>query len=162
MEKAIKIAKPVALVLLGILPYFYGRHLSNLMMTRYFYQQGPLFLYALAMLAAWFGFGALSKALVPSKRQAILLLNAAAILALLLIFVQEVIIGHFWFNQVGIATQMFYLPMMRFGVVVVRVLPLMRGAMTLLSAISLCLMVAAAFFGRTAVDRICKAVGERR
>ena len=107
--------KRAALILIGLLPLPVGFLINHLMMTIWLYTfpGGTLLLINLAILAIWFVSGWFFAKFFTSKREPLLLLNSAAILFIVLILLQTVVLGGFWFNWLGVASQFFYLPLMR-------------------------------------------------
>jgi len=71
----------------------------------------PYTLIGIAFLIAWFFVGKYSYRFVINKKAAAILGNMVALIVLLLILYQEVILGQYWSNQLGIATQFYYLPL---------------------------------------------------
>jgi hypothetical protein len=106
--------KRAALVSIGFLPLPIGFLINHLMMTIWFYTfpGGTLFSINIAILVLWFICGWFYAKFFYSKREPLLLLNSAAILAIVLILFQMLVIGRFWPNWFGITPQFFYLPLM--------------------------------------------------
>ena len=151
-----KQTKRIALLFIGFLPLLlFGFYLNHLISTIYYYVAGPYFLFGVAVIAAWFAFGMISILLVESKKEAVIFLNAFALLILLLLLFQEWILGSMWQNQIGLATQMFYLPLIRFGFVMGDMLPrfiLPMSSFTIASAISFVFLVGASYLGRIVIE----------
>ena len=146
--------KRIALLLMGFFPLLLiGYGLNHLIMTALYYNAVVYLLIGIAVLAVWFAFGMLSAKLTGSKKEAVLLLNAPAFLVLLLILVQELILRAYWMNIIGVATQMFYLPLLPLSFTLARVLPgvLMVGPW-LASAIAFALLVGASCLGRRTAE----------
>ena len=152
-----KIIKRAFLVLIGFIPLLlFGHYLHHLLMTTFFYREAPFFLISVAVIAAWFVFGIISVKLVGSKKEAVLLLNASAFVVLMLILFQEWVLGSFWLNQVGLTTQMFYLPVVRLGFLISKVIPrfiLPIGSFGIASAFAFLFMLGASYLGRVIIER---------
>ena len=95
--------------LLGLTPFLLGWSLDKIMLLGIL---PPLFWLSFAMLALWFWFGRLACRGSGSPFPALLLLNLPAALVLILVLIQELIRGAYWFNPVGLLSQLFYLPML--------------------------------------------------
>jgi len=147
--------KRIILVLIGLVPLLaFGYWFNHLLMTVFFYTVPPLALIGVAVLVIWAGFGMISKPLVASKRLAMVLLNAPAFVVLLLIIIQEVILGRMWSGHIGFSTQMFYLSLLRLGSAVGSILPIPFLSISIISAIAFLLMVVASLLGRHAAERV--------
>ena len=146
------IIKRAILVLIGFIPLLlFGYYLNHLLMTTFYYRDAPLSLIGVAIIAVWFVFGIISVKLVCSKIEAVLLLNTPAFIVLILVLFQEWVLTGFWLNQVGLATQMFYLPLVRFGMVISGVIPrfiLPIGSFGIASAFAFLFMLGASYLGR--------------
>ena len=155
-----KQAKRITLLLIGFFPLLlFGFYLNHLISTTYYYVAGPYFLFGVAVIAAWFVFGMISVLFAASRKEAVLLLNAPAFLILLLLLFQEWILERMWLNQIGFATQIFYLPLVRFGIVIGGMLPrfiLPISSFGIASAIAFAFMVGASYLGRIVVERRMK------
>ena len=153
-----KMFNRAVLMLIGFFPLMlFGYYLHHLVLTTFYYREAPYFLIGVAVITVWFIFGIISVKLVGSKKEAVLLLNAPAFFVLLLVLYQEWVLSAFWLNQVGLATQMFYLPLVRFGFVMSGILPrfiLPIGSFGIASAFSFIFMFGASYLGRVAIERI--------
>lgn len=105
----VDIMKKIVLLLVGFLPLLFGYLLNYLMMNGNI----PLLLINIAMLIIWFFVGMFSIKLVDKKIESLLLLNAPAFIVLLLLLFQEIVLGQYWFHPVGMATQFFYLSVLK-------------------------------------------------
>lgn len=97
----------ILLVVLGFLPMA-GGWLFNW----YIMHDGSTRFFSLISLGFFFLWGLLAFAVRPlakSAKEAALLLNAVAAVDLLLMMIQELILGSYWFNWVGRWTQFFFL-----------------------------------------------------
>ncbi len=103
--------KRLAFLFCGCFPLVLGYLLNYLIMSNYV---PPLFLIGIAILIVWFLVGMFSAKFIEHKTEIILLLNAPAFLFLLLGLLQEIVLGQYWLNQVGLATQLYYLPLLNF------------------------------------------------
>jgi|GEM_PF-5925363 len=120
--------KRVLVVLMGFLPLLLGFVQNHLMMNVFLYTGMPgTMLIGVGVIGAWFFLGMLSVKMLGDKMQALVLLNAPALLFLVLLFIQGVIVGHFWFNIMGVVPQFFYMPTLRLGMTTVGFVPFFMG-----------------------------------
>ena len=102
-----RIGKQILLVVLGFLPAAGGGLFNWYIMhngsTRYFN------LIAVGFLVLWGLLAFAVRPLARSTKEAVLLLHIAATIDLLLVVIQEFILGAYWFNWVGLWTQNFFL-----------------------------------------------------
>ena len=103
--------KKLLLLLLGLLPLAFGYGLNALMLGACYDVALPYGWIGVGMLAVWFLFGMLSRPLGDSAFQAVLVAHVPALIALALLLYQEWFLGRCWLNVFGMATQMFYLPL---------------------------------------------------
>ncbi len=102
-----------ALVLTGCLPLAAGIAMNRWMMDHP--ESLPPFLWiGVLSLLLWAAISFAAKYWV-STRLVVLLLNLAACVDLILAGVQELILGRYWPNIVGVWSQLFYLPVLRLG-----------------------------------------------
>ena len=103
--------KRVILIAVGLSPLLFGYLTSYLTMSIWFYSlpRGTLTLISLAVLAWWFVAGFVCSKFFASKLEVILLLNAVAILVLVLALLQALVLRHLLIDMI----QLFYLPLMR-------------------------------------------------
>lgn len=102
-------AMRLLLILLGLLPFAIGG-----LMNWYIISQNAVpsfFLIALLVLLIWGGIAFWGRRRLEAA-QVIFSLNLAPFLVLLLLAVQELVFHAYWFNPVGVWTQIFYLPLM--------------------------------------------------
>lgn len=109
--KSVKIIKKKKwqLFALGFVPLVVGYIIDLLIMRTSF---APGHLLELSFLLLWGGlnFRIFTK---PDRPLAnIALLHLPLFLALLLVLIQELVVGHYWINLAGIASQYFYLPVL--------------------------------------------------
>lgn len=102
--------KQLLRIVLGFLPLVVG-FLQNAYMMARMDTLPPLMLIALGTLLLW---GLLSYLTFDGKSRVLsqtLAFNAASLLALALVLVQELLLGHYWPNWAGVASQFFFLPL---------------------------------------------------
>ena len=98
--------------LLGLLPLPIG-YLTKWCMMTVFYDVGfPYGWVGIFMLGLWCLLGYLFCRHANTSSRTVIFLNAPALIALLLIMVQELILKAYWPNFVGVAVQFFYLPVL--------------------------------------------------
>lgn len=98
------------LFLIGLIPLPLGYIMNHLMMTVY-YDKALYGTVGVTFLIAWFGLGLATYHFSDSDKEAVVISHMFALVDLVLILFQEIILGHYWFNQIGISTQFFYLPL---------------------------------------------------
>ena len=139
--------KRVLVVLMGLLPLLLGFVQNRLMMTAFLYTGLPsTLLIGIGVIAAWFFLGMLSAKMLGNKTQALILLNASASLFLTLIFIQEVIVGHFWFNIMGVVPQFFYMPTLGIGMAISSFVPF-SNTFIIITGVSFILKLGASSLG---------------
>jgi len=104
----------ILLIALGCLPFAFGGVL-NWYMLQYVDTTPPLFLIGVLFLVLWSAIAFLMWPRMESTRKTVLWLHLAALLVLILLGVQELIVGAYWSNAVGLWTQLFYLPVIPIG-----------------------------------------------
>lgn len=112
--------KKFILILEGIIPFFIGYGMNYLIMGPFYNTVLPYKLISIAFLIAWFFVGRYSYKFVSNKKVATIWGNSVALIVLLLVLYQEVILGQYWPNQVGIATQYYYLALINIASVFTR------------------------------------------
>ncbi|HHX28283.1 MAG: hypothetical protein ACOX5Q_10375 [Bacillota bacterium] len=99
------------LFLVGFIPLALGYVMNHAMMA-FPSVALPYGTIGIVFLIAWFGLGMATRRLLDSDRKALAIVHVAGFVALLLLLYQEAIQGYYWANQVGTATQFFYLPVL--------------------------------------------------
>jgi len=145
----------IALVLIGVLPLPVGFLTNHLVMTTWFdiFPGGWYWFTGLFFLLLWYVTGLLSAKWVDSRKAALLYLNAAAGLFLILTLFQELILGRYWWGWVGISTQFYYLPLIHIPGNIIRFIPgiTIMGAYLCIGAFGI--MLLASFLGRKRGER---------
>lgn len=104
------------LLLTGLLPFPAG-FLQNYCMTTLFRETAlPYGAIGFTSLAVWLLLGALLYPLAKSVTRAAVPANLPALAVLLLILFQELVLHRYWPNFLGVATQLFYLPVLGIAV----------------------------------------------
>lgn len=102
------------LFLLGAVPFAVGYGMNAWMMEHS--ASVPSFgVIALIFLAAIMGISFFANSFVKSTKHVVVSFNLIAAAVLVLIGIQELILHQYWSNTVGVATQMFYLPLLNLG-----------------------------------------------
>jgi len=109
-----KTMKKALLILLGCIPFLIGWLINASMMANP-ETLPPLFLIGVVFLLAWGAAAFIARPRFQSGKQVVILLNLVAALDLLLVCIQEIILGAYWMNAIGAWTQFYYLPLMNFG-----------------------------------------------
>lgn len=99
------------LFLIGFIPLPLGYIMNRLMVSVYYDKVLPYGAIGIVFLIAWFVLGLATYNFIISDREAIVIVHLFGFVDLLLILFQEVILKNYWFNQIGTATQFFYLPL---------------------------------------------------
>jgi hypothetical protein len=103
--------KKLIFLLIGIVPLILG-YLVNYFM---YISSAPLFIIYFAGWIIWFFAGMYSIKLFDKKIEPLLLLNAPAFFFLLLILYQEIGVGYYWPNLLGVIPQLYYTPFIYVG-----------------------------------------------
>ena len=142
------VLKRTTLIMTGLLPLFIGYIINHLMMTVWLYSfpGGILMAAGLGIVALWFFAGAFSAKFFASNREAVLTLNAAAILVAAVMLLQPLVLGHIG-GVIGMTAQFFYLPLMRPAFALMALLPLPVAGMAMTTLISLGYLILASFLG---------------
>ena len=107
--------KKAILPVVGLLPFLAGGLLNRVMLSVSFSRNLPLFLIGLAVLVLWGLASAALRGVTGSAWQTVTLLHIPAAVVLVLLGIQELVLGAYWMNPVGVWTQCFYLPLMNLG-----------------------------------------------
>jgi hypothetical protein len=99
------------LFMVGCIPLALGYIMNNVIVA-FPHVALPYGAVGITFLIAWFGLGVATRRLLDSDRKALAIVHVPGFVALLLLLFQEVIQGYYWANQVGTATQFFYLPVL--------------------------------------------------
>jgi len=144
----------IALFLIGVLPLVLGKILERIIMQNPYVGHNFLALvFGLLVLAVWFAVGYVSIKWFERAWEAVAILNAVAFIALVLVFVQHEIIGHFFTRYMGRYSQNFFLPLIRVSMNVLRVLPLRTISFLSIALMSFALMVGATCVGRLIANK---------
>lgn len=103
--------KKLLLLLIGFIPFAVGYGLNALMLGAYYDTALPYGWIGVSMLVIWFGLGMLARPLGESAFQSAMVVHIPGLLVLALILYQELVLGQYWLNAVGFATQLFFLPL---------------------------------------------------
>ena len=98
------------LFLLGLIPFVLG-FLMNSWLMQNPNSVLPFQIIGLIFLAFWVTVGFISYKFETSLLKSAVIAHLPALLMLLFIMYQEIILGQFWSNLFGIATQFYYLPL---------------------------------------------------
>lgn len=135
--------KKLVLLLLGLIPFPVGYLVNYLMMENVFINGLHYTLVNLFCLAIWFLLGMFLHSLASTKIKAAAIANCPAFIVLLLILFQEVVLGQYWMNIVGIASQFFYMP---FLYLTFRITPMFH-TMSPTYIVAFCLMCIVFYWG---------------
>jgi len=137
------------LFFLGLIPFMLG-FLMNSWLMQNPDSILPFQLIGLIFLAFWVTIGFISYKFETSLLESAVIAHLPALLMLLFIMYQEIILGQFWSNLFGIATQLYYLPLINISSSVVGIfLSLTPWAINIWSAsiIAFLLMLASYYVG---------------
>jgi len=101
-------------VLIGFVPFVFGIAMNWFMMT-FPNLLPPYFLVGIGMLLFWFAATYFSKPYAVSGSQLLCGIHLVPFAILVLLFVQEIILGAYWRNFIGMWTQLYYLPLVNLG-----------------------------------------------
>lgn len=104
----------ILLVILGAIPYLLG-YAMNWYIMEYPDTLPPLGWIAVLFLLFWGLLAFLCNRKGAHTKQVVCFLNLLAALNLVLLGVQDVILGAYWSNFLGLITQFFYLPVLSLG-----------------------------------------------
>lgn len=104
----------VLLIALGCLPFVFGGLLNGYMM-QHMDKTPPFLLINLLFIALWFAIAICFRPHMESTGKTVRWLNLVPFVVLVVLAVQELIVGAYWPNVVGQYTQYFYLPMLFLG-----------------------------------------------
>ncbi len=99
------------LVALGLLPFAFGGFMNWYMIT---YPNSPIpyKLIGIVVLLIWAVIAFAIKPYIKNTKKIIIGLNVVAFVVLVLLGIQELILNAYWFNFVGVWTQLYYLPLL--------------------------------------------------
>ncbi len=107
----------------------------------------PFKLIGLIFLAFWVTVGFLSYKFVKALLKSSVIAHLPALLMLLFIMYQEIILGQYWSNWFGIATQFYYLPLINLSSSVVGIFSSSIKGIWLVSLIAFLFMFASYYLG---------------
>ncbi|MEK4628490.1 MAG: hypothetical protein ABS944_16845 [Solibacillus sp.] len=102
--------KKLILFLIGIIPFVLG-FLMNSWLIQNSNSILPLKLIGIILLIFWVLVGFITCKFDKTPYQSAVIIHSPALLVLLLIMYQDIILGQFWSNFFGLATQFYYLPL---------------------------------------------------
>ena len=140
------IIKRIAAIAAGFLPLVFGILMNGAILSEAFSTKPfPFFAAGLGTLALWFllGFLAAKWRFGKTAAQVMLLLSLPGAAMLLLVGIQELLLGQYWQNAAGAAGQIFFLPVINLGAS----LTLWSGRMFPAYCASFVLLCAAAWLG---------------
>ncbi|MBQ7091790.1 MAG: hypothetical protein IJN83_03970 [Clostridia bacterium] len=109
-----KAMKKALLILLGCIPFLIGWLINAFMMANPD-TLPPLFFISIVFLLAWGAVAFIARPHFHNGKEVVVFLNFVAALDLLLVCIQEIILGAYWMNAIGGWTQFYYLPLMNIG-----------------------------------------------
>ena len=145
----VMIIKKMTLILLGFIPLVIGFIMNSWILDNPD-SVLPLKLIGFIFLAFWVIVGFIGFKFERTLLKSVVIAHLPALIMLLLIMYQEVILGQFWSNLLGMATQFYYLPLVNISASVVGVFSFLFSGMKGLgsaSLIALLLMFAAYYVG---------------
>ncbi|MFF2755149.1 hypothetical protein ACFVR1_15530 [Psychrobacillus sp. NPDC058041] len=103
--------KKMILFLLGLIPFVLGFLMNSWLMQN---QNSilPFKLIGIIFLVFWVLVGFITCKFEKTPLKSAVIINLPAFLILLFIMYQEIILGQYWFNIFGMATQFYYLPLL--------------------------------------------------
>ena len=145
----VMIIKKMTLLLLGLIPLVLGFIMNSWILEN---QDSvlPFKLIGFIFLAFWVIVGFIGFKFEKTLLKSVVIAHLPALLILLLIMFQEIILGQLWSNLFGLATQLYYLPLINISASVAGIFSFLLSGMTGLgsaSLIGLLLMFAAYYVG---------------
>lgn len=134
-------------VLFGFFPLLIGFIMNYALKVSNYMLVLPYTLIGIVVLGIWCTAAYIFNKKIRNPYKVMLLLNLIAFLDFLLICVQLFVYDQFWFNIVGIWSQVFYLPLTRLSSLIVRLLPLPYITTVPIKLISFMLLLIASFIG---------------
>lgn len=107
----------VLVIIAGAFPLMVGSILNKIMLEK-LESVLPLLLIGLLFLNVWLMTAFLFQNRMKNTKRVVVLLNAIAAIDLLLLAIQELVIHAYWGNMIGVWSQLFYLPIVKFGFMV--------------------------------------------
>lgn len=104
----------ILLTALGLIPFALGSFMNRLMMA-YANVLPPFTLFAVITLLLWAAIAFLAKPFIRSTRKVMICLNLLGLIDLMLLGIQELLLGAYWNNFAGVMTQFYYLPLINLG-----------------------------------------------
>lgn len=104
----------ILLLLLGGLPFAIGGWLNHIMLSSS-NTLPPLFFIGIVCLILWGFIAFVAKSFIEEDKEIVIRLNLIAAVVLVLVTVQEVVLHAYWFNFVGVWSQLYYLPLLNVG-----------------------------------------------
>ena len=104
----------IFLLLLGGLPFAIGGWLNHIMLSSS-NTLPPLFFIGIVCLILWGFIAFVAKSFIEENKEIVIRLNLIAAVVLVLVTVQEVVLHAYWFNFVGVWSQLYYLPLLNVG-----------------------------------------------
>ncbi|MBW7572842.1 hypothetical protein [Caproiciproducens faecalis] len=145
--------KRVLLALLAASPFAIG-YCFHYALIQFNWAGTVVLLLSFLFLIYWFFAGGLAAKITKIKREALLIGNSFSALSLVLIVFQEVVLRRYFFNAVGFAPQMFYLPLVPLGTNIASVLLFFIPNHPLWATVVLdFLLMAAAYYAGFSVSR---------
>ncbi len=141
--------KRIGLFLIGIIPLGIGITMNSWMMENQ-YTLPPLKTIGILFLVFWIFIGAITVNIDKTPLKSAILVNLPALIMVLLIIFQGVILGRFWPNLFGIATQYFYLPLINISSLIVGFFYALTGwsiSIVEIGIVSFLLMVGSYYLG---------------
>jgi hypothetical protein len=117
LDKEVVIIKKMPLFLLGLIPLVLGFFMNSWMIQN---QDGvlPFKLIGFTFLAFWVMVGFISYKFEKTLLKSAVIAHLPALFILFFIMYQEIIVGQYWANVFGMATQFYYLPLINIAAAV--------------------------------------------
>jgi hypothetical protein len=100
------------LFILGFIPFPVGYLINHMILNSFPVYELFYTIVSLVFLGIWFLVGMFLYHLAGTKIKAAVIANCPAFIVLLLVLFQEVILGRYWMNFIGLAGQLYYLPLL--------------------------------------------------
>lgn len=135
----------ILLIVLGLLPFALGG-LTNWLMVANSYMLPPALLLVISLIALlfWAVLAYVTKKYIRDTKKVMLCLHVVPLIMLLLLGIQELLLHQYWTNFFGMLTQLYYLPLLRLGTILIGWL---SASLFPIYCVAFLLMAVAAFAG---------------
>ncbi|MFY3792333.1 hypothetical protein ACOQFO_11725 [Ureibacillus sp. MALMAid1270] len=146
--------KKLVLILIGFIPFVIGLQMNTWLMENQD-RVLPFEIIGIVFLIFWILVGFITSKFEKTPLKTAIIINLPAFLVLLLIMYQSIILGHTWPNLFGLATQMYFLPLVNISSKIIGILFFYVHIWSA-SLLAFLLMFVASYFGSYLRRRLVK------